>query len=214
MVTEDTKELEKDAQVDDMPAVSAGNTVTSQSVVTTIEDTSHILVSFWVPERYASAITTGMPLTAAAVALPGQTIAGEVSAIDNRIDPASRTLKVEAAIPNDEGRLRPGMSFSVSMSFAGEQFPSVDPLAIQWSSAGSYLWKFVEGKVERVPVEIIQRNSDGVLVKAELAEGDHVVTQGVQQLTAGASVRLLDDPSGGQGGEGRKRPVEGAGNPS
>lgn len=195
--------------------VSAGNTVTSQSVVTTIEDTSHILVSFWVPERYASAIATGMPLTAAAVALPGQTIAGEVSAVDNRIDPASRTLKVEAAIPNDEGRLRPGMSFSVSMSFAGEQFPSVDPLAIQWSSAGSYLWKFVDGKVERVPVEIIQRNSDGVLVKAELAEGDQVVTQGVQQLTAGASVRLLDDPAGGgQGGEGRKRPAEGAGNPS
>lgn len=195
--------------------VSAGNTVTSQSVVTTIEDTSHILVSFWVPERYASAITEGMPLTAAAVALPGQTIAGEVSAVDNRIDPASRTLKVEAQIPNDEGRLRPGMSFSVSMTFPGEQFPSVDPLAIQWSSAGSYLWRFADGKVERVPVEIIQRNSDGVLVKAELAEGDQVVTQGVQQLTAGASVRLLDDPTGGgQGGEGGRRPAEGAGNPS
>ena len=33
--------------------VNPGNTVTSQTVVTTIEDTSHILVSFWVPERYA-----------------------------------------------------------------------------------------------------------------------------------------------------------------
>ena len=194
--------------------VSAGNTVTSQSVVTTIEDTSHILVSFWVPERYASAITTGMPLTASAVALPGQKIAGDVSAVDNRIDPASRTLKVEAQIPNDEGRLRPGMSFSVSMSFPGEQFPSVDPLAIQWSSQGSYLWKFADGKVEPVPVEIIQRNSDGVLVKAELAEGDQVVTQGVQQLTAGASVRLLDDPAGGGGGQGGKRQKPAEGNPS
>lgn len=194
--------------------VSAGNTVTSQTVVTTIEDTSHILVSFWVPERYASAITMGMPLTASAVALPGQTIAGEVSAVDNRIDPASRTLKVEAQIPNDEGRLRPGMSFSVSMTFPGEQFPSVDPLSIQWSSEGSYLWKFVDGKVERVPVEIIQRNSDGVLVKAELAEGDQVVTQGVQQLTAGANVRLLDDPAGGGQGEGRKQQKPAEGNPS
>lgn len=190
--------------------VSPGNTVTAQTVVTTIEDTSHILVSFWVPERYATAITVGMPLTASAVALPGQTIAGEVSAVDNRIDPASRTLKVEAAIPNDAGRLRPGMSFSVSLSFPGEQFPSVDPLAIQWSSAGSYLWKFVDGKVERVPVEIIQRNSDGVLVQAELAEGDQVVTQGVQQLTVGASVRLLDEPAGGGGN--RQKPAEG--NPS
>jgi RND family efflux transporter MFP subunit len=180
--------------------VFPGNTVTSQSVVTTIEDTSHIRVSFWVPERYAGAIAVGMPVAASAVALPGVSLEGEVSAVDNRIDPASRTLKVEARVPNDDGKLRPGMSFSVSMSFAGETFPSVDPLAIQWSSQGAYLWKLVDGKVERVGVEIIQRNSDGVLVKAELADGDQVVTQGVQQLTAGATVRLLDEAGPGERG--------------
>ncbi len=172
-----------------------GNTVTAQTVVTTIEDTSHILVSFWVPERYASSIANGMPVDASAVALPGETIAGEVSAVDNRIDPASRTLKVEARIPNDDGRLRPGMSFSVALSFDGERFPSVDPLAIQWSSDGAYLWKYVDGKVERVAVEIIQRNSDGVLIQAELADGDQIVTQGIQQLSDGAAVRLLDEPA-------------------
>src|SRR5690606_29152753 len=106
--------------------------------------------------------------------------------------------------PNDDGKLRPGMSFSVSMSFPGESFPSVDPLAIQWSSEGAYLWKYVEAKVERVPVQIIQRNSDGVLVQAELTEGDQVVTQGVQQLRDVGTVRLLDegaDASGnGRGG--------------
>ncbi|MGN6488372.1 MAG: efflux RND transporter periplasmic adaptor subunit [Devosia sp.] len=184
--------------------VSPGNAVTPQTVVTTVEDTSHIRVSFWVPERYAGSISVGMPVTAAAVALPGQTIAGEVSAVDNRIDPTSRTLQVEANIPNADGKLKPGMSFSVSMSFPGENFPSVDPLAIQWSSDGAYLWKYAEQKVQRVPVQIIQRNSDGVLVKAELREGDQVVTQGVQQLTAGATVRLLDEVADAGGGGGRK----------
>lgn len=187
--------------------VNPGNAVTAQSVVTTIEDTSHIRVSFWVPERYAGAISTGMPVTASAVALPGVTIAGEVSAVDNKIDPTSRTLQVEAQIPNDDSKLKPGMSFSVSMTFPGESFPSVDPLAIQWSSEGAYLWKYADKKVERVPVQIIQRNSDGVLVKAELTEGDQVVTQGVQQLSPGATVRLLDevaDAGDGQGGGGRK----------
>lgn len=192
--------------------VSAGNAVTAQSVVTTIEDISSIKVSFWVPERYAPSIAVGMPLEASAVALPGVTIAGTVSAVDNRIDTASRTLKVEASIPNEDGRLRPGMSFSVSLGFPGEEFPAVDPLAIQWSSDGSYLWKYVDGKVERTPVEIIQRNSDGVLVKAELAAGDQVVTQGVQQLNPGATVRLLDDTGAAAGGgEGQR---QGGGNPS
>ncbi len=189
--------------------VNPGNTVTGQSVVTTIEDTSHIRVSFWVPERYAGSISVGMPVTAAAVALPGQTIAGQVSAVDNRIDPTSRTLQVEAQIANDDGKLKPGMSFSVSMTFPGETFPSVDPLAVQWSSQGAYLWRHVDHKVERVPVQIIQRNSDGILVKADLKEGDQVVTQGVQQLTEGATVRLLDDiVAGGNGprGEGGLKP--------
>lgn len=178
--------------------VSPGNAVSAQSVVTTVVDTSQILISFWVPERYASTIAVGMPVTVSAVALPGETIEGEVSAVDNRIDSASRTLQVEARIPNADGRLRPGMSFSVAMNFPGEQFPSVDPLSIQWSSDGPYLWKYAGGKVDRILVRIIQRNSDGILVEGALQEGDQVVTQGLQQLTAGASVRLLDDVAAGQ----------------
>lgn len=193
--------------------VSAGNQVGAQSIVTTIEDTSHIVVSFWAPERYASMIATGMPVTATAVALPGEQIAGEISAVDNRIDPASRTLKVQARIENANGKLRPGMSFSVSMSFPGEQFPTVDPLAVQWSSNGAYLWKYAEGKVQRVGVSIIQRNSDGVLVKGELTPGDQVVVQGVQQLSEGATVRLLDEPVADAGGarDGGQRPAQGNG---
>lgn len=184
--------------------VSPGNTVTAQSVVTTIEDTSHIVVSFWVPERYASAIAIGMPIEANAVALPGETMHGEIIAVDNRIDPASRTLKVQAEVPNDAGRLKPGMSFSVKLGFPGETFPAVDPLSIQWSSEGAYVWQLVDGKVEQTFVEIVQRNSDGVLVKADLEAGDQVVTQGVQQLSPGASVRLLDEL-----GMGRQAQAEG-----
>jgi RND family efflux transporter MFP subunit len=183
--------------------VSPGNTVSNTSIVTTIEDTAHIIVRFWVPERYAAFVATGMQVTAAVVALPGLTVAGEVSAVDNRIDPASRTLQVEAQIPNDGGRLRPGMSFSVAMSFPGEQFASVDPLAIQWSSEGSYVWRYADGKVDKAFVQVIQRNSDGILVKGDIAEGDQVVTQGVQQLSAGASVRLLDELAGADGSGGR-----------
>jgi RND family efflux transporter MFP subunit len=212
--------------------VSPGNAVSAQSIVTTIEDTAHIRISFWVPERYASAIAVGAPVEVSAVALPGEKMTGEIVAVDNRIDPASRTLKVQAQIANDSGKLKPGMSFSVSLAFPGEQFPAVDPLSIQWSSDGAYLWKYADGKVERLLVEIIQRNSDGVLVKGDLKQGDQVVTQGLQQLTAGASVRLLDDvldgsrgpnagqagrpPGGGEGGGqggGGQRPAGGGQGP-
>lgn len=188
--------------------VTPGNYLAAQSVVTTVEDISEIVVSFWVPERYAPAIRPGTPVKADAVALPGQGVVGEVSAVDNRIDPASRTLKVLAVLPNESGVIRPGMSFSVNLEFAGETFSSVDPLAIQWSAEGAYVWKYFDGTVRRVPVSIIQRNSDGVLVEGDIAAGDQIVTQGVQQLVDGGPVRLLDPPVESLA-EGRTLPREG-----
>jgi RND family efflux transporter MFP subunit len=173
--------------------VSPGNLVNAQTVVTTVEDSSEILINFWVPERYASQIALGTAVTASSVALPGEVFEGTVSATDNRIDPQSRTLQVQATLPNEDGTIRPGMSFSVSMAFAGQTFPAVDPLSIQWSNEGAYVWKVTEGKVDRAMVEIVQRNSDGVLVEGEVAPGDMVVTQGVLQLSPGLAVRLLEE---------------------
>jgi RND family efflux transporter MFP subunit len=176
--------------------VTPGNYVPAQTKVTTIDDTSAILVDFWVPERYAVSITPEMPVSVTAVALPGRVFDGEVNAVDNRIDPASRTLQVQAEIPNDDKALRAGMSFTVALRFPGEQFPTVNPLAILWSAQGSYVWKYVDGKATRVMAEIIQRNSDGVLVRADLAPGDAIITEGILQLSEGADVNLLSGPDG------------------
>lgn len=176
--------------------VTPGNYVAAQTPVTTVDDTASILIDFWVPERYAAQILPDMAVSVSAVALPGQVFIGDVSAIDNRLDPASRTLQVQAEIPNPDGVLRSGMSFTVALDFAGESYPAVNPLAILWSAEGSYVWKYQDGKALRIPAEIIQRNSDGVLVRADLAEGDAIITEGILQLSEGAVVTLLEGPAG------------------
>lgn len=174
--------------------VTPGNYVGAQTPVTTVDDTSAILIDFWVPERYAAQIETGMEVTVSAIALPGRSFKGNVSVIDNRIDPASRTLQVQAEIPNPDTVLRAGMSFSVSLGFPGEAYPAVNPLAILWSAEGSYVWKYQDGKAVRVMAEIVQRNSDGVLVRADLEPGDAVITEGILQLSEGAPVKVLEGP--------------------
>jgi RND family efflux transporter MFP subunit len=173
--------------------VTAGNAVANQTVITTVDDTSSILVNYWIPERYAPVVKVGMPVTAKAVALPGQSFDGAVAAVDSRIDPTSRTLQVQARIPNAAGTIKPGMSFDVGMAFPGSTYPAVDPLAIQWSSDGSYVWLLTsDSKVKKDKVAIIQRNSDGVLVEGDLKPGAQVVTQGVLQISDGVTVRRLD----------------------
>lgn len=177
--------------------VTPGNYVAAQTTVTSIDDTSSILIDFWVPERYAGQLVPGMPVSVDAVALPGRTFSGDISAIDTRIDPASRTLQVQAEIPNPDRLLRAGMSFTVSVDFPGEEYPAVNPLAILWSAEGSYVWKYLDGKATRVMAQIVQRNSDGVLVRADLAPGDAIITEGILQLSEGATVTLLEGPDGG-----------------
>ena len=173
-------------------SVNSGDYVTTSSPIAVIDDRSEILVDFWVPERFATSVRVGGDVTATAVARPGETFTGEVQAIDNRIDQESRTLRVRARIDNPDDVLRAGMSFQVTMLFAGDLYPSVDPLAVQWSSDGSYIWRVNGEKVERVPIHIVQRNPDKVLVKAALAEGDAVVTEGVQTLRPGGAVRTAE----------------------
>ncbi|TIL39665.1 MAG: efflux RND transporter periplasmic adaptor subunit, partial [Mesorhizobium sp.] len=159
--------------------------VTSQSAVATLDDRSSILVEFWVPERFAAVVKVGAQLSATPIANPNKAYTGTVSAIDNHIDEASRTLLVKAKIANPADSLRAGMSFQITMKFPGDSYPAVSPLAIQWGSDGAYIWTIVDGKAKRVAVRIIQRNTETVLIDAPIVSGDMVVTEGTQSVSEG-----------------------------
>lgn len=170
--------------------VSVGDYVTSDTEVATVDDRSEILVDFWVPERFVGSIKVGAPLKASSVARGDETYDGVVSAVDNRVDAASRTLRVQARLENPSDALRAGMSFQVEMRFPGDTYPAVDPLAVQWGADGAFVWTVDDGKGERMPIRIIQRNTDSVLIDAGLAEGDWVVTEGIHNVREGAEVRI------------------------
>ncbi|EJF83250.1 efflux transporter, RND family, MFP subunit [Bartonella elizabethae Re6043vi] len=177
--------------------VDAGNNVTLNTVIGRIENRERILVDIWVPERYVSRIHKGDEVTATLTAQPDKTFVGHIYAIDNVVDPESRTLHAQIEINNEKDTLMSGMSFSVALQFHGGSFPVVNPLAIQWNNKGSFVWRVREGKVEPIPVSIIQHKADQVFVKASLENGDQVVIQGVQMLYPGSKV-IIDDPTSHQ----------------
>lgn len=170
--------------------VEPGNQVTSNTEITRIDDRSRLLVDFRIPERFVSQIEQGQELIARPLGVPDAELPGRVRALDNRVDPASRTLKVEAEIENARDTLRAGMAFSVTMRFDGDSYPSVPPLAIQWRSDGPFVWAARDQRARRVPVRIMQRGSDSVLVDADLEPGEQVVTEGVQTLRPDAELRI------------------------
>lgn len=197
--------------------ISVGDLVSSQSAIATVADMSSVTVAFDIPERIAGQVAVGTEVTATAAALPGVTIRGRVSAIDNRIDSATRTMRVEATLPNDAAALKPGMAITTDLSVDGETRPSVPSLAIQWDRDGSFVWKLDDGdKVRRTPVQIVSRRSGTVTVAGDIRPGDEVVVEGVLRLREGMMVTKVNDaaaptavPSAAPGDE--TGPVSGSG---
>ncbi|WP_142416259.1 efflux RND transporter periplasmic adaptor subunit [Bartonella massiliensis] len=174
--------------------VDVGNNVNLNTVIGRIENRERILVDIWAPERYVSRLHKGDEVTATLTAQPDKSFVGHIYAIDNVVDPESRTLHVQVEINNEKDTLMSGMSFSVALKFHDGSFPVVNPLAIQWNSKGSFVWRVRDGKVEPIPVSIIQHKADQVFVKASLEDGDTVVIQGVQTLYPGSKV-TIDNPN-------------------
>ena len=152
--------------------IAVGDLISSSKAIATLDDMSKVTVAFDVPERASGLVAVGQPVTASTEALAGKIFKGTISAVDNRVDPVARTLKVEATLPNDASDLKPGMALIVAMSFPGEPHPSVPSLAVQWDRSGAYVWKIADGSAHRTAVQILGRRSGSVIVSGELAEND------------------------------------------
>jgi RND family efflux transporter MFP subunit len=172
--------------------VAIGDRLSASDEVATLTDRSEILIDFRVPERAVGLVEPGMPLEARPLGISGPPLSGEVHAVDNVIDRASRTLRVQGRLDNDDDRLRAGMAFAVALRFPGETMAAVDPLAVQWAAEGSYVWAVRDGAVQRVAVTIRQRDAGRVLVEGDLTPGDTVVVEGVQSLRPGAEVTVAN----------------------
>lgn len=173
--------------------VNRGALVGNQTMVATIDDRERLKIAFLAPEGFVADLDVGMTVTARPTTRTGRAYEGEISALDSRIDEASRTLRVEALIDNENDDLRPGMSFSIEMDLPGEAFLSVDPLAVQWERAGPFVWVVENETARKARVRIIERNVERVLLASDALQAeDAVVVEGIQSLREGVSVRLLD----------------------
>ncbi|WP_062203930.1 efflux RND transporter periplasmic adaptor subunit [Aureimonas sp. AU12] len=171
--------------------LDVGALIDGTTLIATVDDRSKLKIVFNVPEAFTSELQLGQSVSAQPTTRSGEAYEGQISALDSRLDQASRTLRAEAVIDNEADLLRPGMSFGIEIGFGGSSFLSVDPLAIQWERAGPFVWVAQNDISRKAPISIIERNVDRVLVASQtLRENDAVITEGVQQLREGAPVRV------------------------
>lgn len=144
---------------------------------------------FSVPQRHASELAVGQGVLATAGRC-GERFEGKVTAIEPMVDPATRTVKLKAEVPNPDGQLRPGMAASVRLVV--EEIP--DAIRIPHEAVvrqgARYFVYVIDGEqhARQRPVELGTFFVDSVQVRSGVAAGDRVVVAGHQKLSPGSAV--------------------------
>lgn len=168
-----------------------GDRIAPDTEIATLDDRATLLIRFEVPEVLLGRVGVGSSVDVAPWSDAGATAAGTVVDVGSRVAESSRTFVVRAQIDNADDRLRPGMSFRVTVDIDGHIHPEVPEIAIQWGGDGSYLWALTEGRARRVPAVIVQRQGGRVLVDAALGENDQVVIEGLHRMREGLQAEIL-----------------------
>ena len=188
--------VSKDAQRGEMVSpVSAGGGFTRTGIAT-IVDMASLEIEVDVNESYIARVKTGQPVTAVLDAYPDWQIPAKVRTVIPTADRQKATVKVRATFDRLNPRILPDMG--VKVAFLGDE-PSapaaagrvlVPRTALQEKDGAAAVFVHREGRVERRAVRLGQARGNEHEVIAGLADGDAVVTTGVNELRDGQPVRV------------------------
>ncbi len=187
--------------------VSVGSLVNPGTVITTLDDTSRIKLDFTLPETYLAAVSPGLEITAQSPAFPGESFAGRVASIDSRVDPQTRAVTVRALLPNESGKLKPGMFLTVRLKRSAADVLLIPEESLVPEQGDVYVYVVSNGAAAKRKVQIGERRVGSVQVLDGLRAGEVVVTEGTQKLRDGLAVQVAEasPPGGGAAVSGNAR---------
>jgi membrane fusion protein (multidrug efflux system) len=176
--------------------VSPGTLLTTNTVITTLDDISSIKLDFTVPEVFLSVLHKGLDVFARSDTYPDRTFKGEVNGISSRVDPVTRSVVVRAIIPNEDRSIRPGMLMKVNLIRSREIVKTVPEESLIPVADKQYVFLInADNKVDRVAVEVGRRRPGSAEIVAGLDLGALVVTEGVLRLRPGSAVKVKNQPT-------------------
>ncbi|HEX3902143.1 MAG TPA: efflux RND transporter periplasmic adaptor subunit [Polyangia bacterium] len=186
--------------VGDIP-VRVGDLVTSQTLLTTLDDNSALEAYVDVPLERAATLKLGTLVEIVDVA--GEVIApSEVSFVSPRADPATQMVLVKASVDNRAGRLRAAQFVRARIVWRKYDGPVVPVLSVQRRAGQAFVWVVsgtdgaLTAALRAIQIGPIQGQS--YPVTGGLRAGERIVVSGVQKLRPGAHVAPLPAPPAGQ----------------
>jgi len=186
------------AQIDgriSMAAVKVGNFVRAADTtpIATIIQTAPVYVTFALPQRSLSELRAAISNESASIEAipPGdpRSESGQVTMIENTVDPTTGTVPVRATMPNSKEVLWPGTLVTVRLTFREEEAVTIPSIAVQAGQSGSYVFVVKNGAVAVQPVTVARTLDETQTILASgLEGGETVVTEGQLLLRNGTKV--------------------------
>jgi membrane fusion protein (multidrug efflux system) len=171
--------------------VSLGQYVAPGTVVVSLQSWDPMHLEFAIPQAEAMALHNGQHAEFSVDALPGRKFVGDITALDSRIDPATRNVGVEATLANHDLTLRSGMYGDVHLSLGKDRDVVVIPsVAVSYNTFGDFVY-VVDGDVVHQRMVTTGDERDGkVVVENGLKAGETVVTAGQTKLHDGSHITV------------------------
>jgi membrane fusion protein, multidrug efflux system len=184
-------------------AVDLGQYLSAGTAVVTLQALDPIYMDFFVPQQAVDQVRIGQTITVKVDAFKGQTFAGEISAINPRVDATTRNIQVRATLKNPDHKLLPGMYATVDIATGAPQnYITLPQTSITYNPYGDTVY-VVDSKstgpdskpqlvARQTFVTTGSTRGDQVAVLKGVNEGDTVVTSGQIKLHNGSLV-LIDN---------------------
>lgn len=172
--------------VDRGALIQMGTSSAQAAPIVTVARMDRVRVQFDVAETEVAAIAEKEPLSLEVDAYPGRPFTGRVVRWAHALDPATRTMLVEAEFANAKGELLPGMYARATLELERhEKALAIPAEAVVTVEKKRHVWVVAEGRARLVPIrtgidegpflEVV----DGLKGEETIAVGAHGLTEGM-----------------------------------
>lgn len=189
--------------------VYPGSLVQLSTSLTTVTQLNPINVAFTVPESSLAALLDAQRAGKVPVQAfqnnSSQPINGQLSFIDNTVDPVAGVIRVKAQFDNADTRLWPGQYVNTRLTVATLKDALVVPQnAIITNTKGTFVYTVAADQTAKVS-NIQRLHGFGALAAVSGLNGDEkIIVEGKQNLRPGGKVRIAE-PAVAQNGKGNKK---------
>jgi membrane fusion protein (multidrug efflux system) len=172
--------------------VSIGSLVRPGDVISTLDDLSIVKVDFSISESHLASVANGQNVEAKSIAYPGEAFNGQITSVDSRIDPVTRSIQIRAQIPNADLKLRPGMLLQMNIEKRVISALLIPESALVPEGESQFVFTIDdESNARKIKVLIGQRKPGWVQILEGLEAGQEVIVEGTLKIRDGSVVKAI-----------------------